>query len=130
MDGFVKLTRRQDKVPIWVNLSRSRTMILGPNGGSVIKFTEDEFTDVTDSPRQIMALINGPADRDALVEALRGERSLVEDAQHILTLYLQPDGRSAERAIESLLQLLDGAHQRAIKAASDAAIAKATGATP
>ena len=65
-----------------------------------------------------------------LLEALQKERSLVEDAQYILTQHLKPDGRSAEKTIESLLQLFDSPHQRAIKAATDAAIAKATEATP
>lgn len=68
--------------------------------------------------------------RDAapdLLEALEADDALIKKAQEILSLYLQPDGLSADEAINKLLSLLDGPEQRMAKNKSSAAIAKARG---
>jgi len=67
MSEFVKLTRMHNKGPIWVNFGRVRAIFIDSAGDSLLEFREDEYNYVTETPEQIMALIDGPADRDALV---------------------------------------------------------------
>ena len=70
MSEFVKLTRMHNKGPIWVNFGRVRAIFIDSAGDSLLEFREDEYNYVTETPEQIMALIDGPADRDALVADL------------------------------------------------------------
>ena len=70
MSEFVKLTRMHNKGPIWVNFGRVRAIFIDSAGDSLLEFREDEYNYVTETPEQIMALIDGPADRDEMANEL------------------------------------------------------------
>jgi len=72
MSEFVKLTLSDERGVTWYNHNHIRYITVCVNGDSCLSFGESDYEYVTETPEQIMALIDGPADRGALVDELVG----------------------------------------------------------
>ena len=73
MSEFVKLTGAYGSGAFYINVQRVESFYDRKDGATYVCTTPDgdQAYEVTETPEQIMALIDGPADRDALVETLR-----------------------------------------------------------
>lgn len=73
MSKFVKLTSAYVSGALYINPLRIEYFHARRDGGTYVCISADgdRAHEVTETPEQIMALIDGPADRDALVETLR-----------------------------------------------------------
>lgn len=72
MSKFVKLTSAYVSGALYINPLRIEYFHARRDGGTYVCISADgdRAHEVTETPEQIMALIDGPADRDALVDAL------------------------------------------------------------
>lgn len=74
MSEFVKLTGAYGNGAFYINVQRVESFYDRKDGGTHVCTTPDgdQAYEVTETPEQIMALIDGPADRDVLVADLVG----------------------------------------------------------
>lgn len=103
MSEFVKLTGAYGSGAFYINVQRVESFYGRKDGATYVCTTPDgdQAYEVTETPEQIMALIDGPADRDALVDDLVGALSFL-----MATATLQNTPGTQER-LASIYNLID-----------------------